>query len=108
MTVCVPTKSEIIRAIQNRNRHERESSGRKERDIIDIYAEEKLQLSDSDYQNLCKEYTKREESWREFFGDNRYSLDFVTGLEHILTEVSFFVHVLTTPAVLRYGIAADI
>lgn len=112
MVVYIPTKSEVIQVIQNWNRHVRESSGRKERDIIDVYAEENLQLSDSDYQNIITEFKRREEGWEQFFGHRTTcdlnSLDSAKHIMSIVTDVELYIHVLTDPPFLRLGIATDI
>lgn len=112
MTTFIPIKSQVIQGIQNWNRHLRESSGREERDIIDVYAEEKLQLSDSDYQNIINEYKRREEGWEQFIGHKTTydpnSLDFAKLITAIISDAEHYIHVLTDPPSLRLGIATGI
>jgi hypothetical protein len=112
MTAYVPTKGEIIQGIQNWNRHVRESSGRKERDIIDVYAERELQLSDSDYQYIIKKYSRGEDSREQFFGyrttHNPNSLDFAETIMYLVDDAKLYIHVLTDPPFLRLGLATDI
>jgi hypothetical protein len=128
MAIHTPTKQEVKQGIQNWNRLEREYHGVLERDIIDIFAEEKIELADIHYVHIAKEYSANEETVEylsakyglviQRIGDNRIdkhsstvdpnSFYFASRIMKIVDEISVVCHVLSWRPHERLGIVADI
>jgi hypothetical protein len=128
MATHTPTKQEVIQGIQNWNKFEREYHGVLERDIIDIFAEEKIELADIHYEHIAKEYSANEELVEDLsakyglviqrIGDNRIdkqsstidpnSYYFAKRIMKIVDEMSVVCHVLSWRPHERLGIVADI
>ena len=131
MATNTPTKQEVIQGIQNWNRFEREYHGVLEREIIDIFAEEKKRLADIEYLRIVREYNTNEElveglsvKLKEYgtdfrrIGDNRIdkqscdvdpnSYYFAKRIMKIVDEMSVVCHGLSRRPHERLGIVAEV